>query len=56
MTIGDKITATSDRAKFASDMFYTGVFVGYTKTGKVRLKGKRGIRCYNPCNVSSTTK
>ena len=55
VAIGDKVTAVSSRAG-ASDMFYKGVFMGYTKTGKARIKGWLGIRCYNPYNIRYRSK
>lgn len=45
------VMATPTRTEFALNMFYKGTFAGYTKSGRVRVSGKYGIRCYSPANV-----
>ena len=42
MEIGDKVTAGKG---------YSGVFLGYTPSGRARVKGSGGIRLYSPDNV-----
>jgi uncharacterized protein with FMN-binding domain len=54
LKIGDNVTATVTKKGYWSGS-YTGVVVGFTANGKVKVKSWQGIKCHALHNVKKSS-